>query len=539
MKIRKCLIVINRFSITLLLLTLLDCKDNSKNKTKQIVHQEYTEEQLYRPNFHFTPMANWMNDPNGMFYLNEKYHLYFQYYPHNNVWGPMHWGHAISEDLVNWKEQPIALYPDSLGYIFSGSAVVDINNTSGFGKDDKVPVVAIFTYHDPKGEKEGNIDFQSQAIAYSLDEGQTWIKYGGNPVLPNPGIKDFRDPKVIWVEYHQQWVMVLATYEKTLFYASKDLKNWKFLSDFGESVGAHGGVWECPDFFPIKVEGTDETKWVLLQSLNPGHINGGSGTQYFIGDFDGMNFTLDKEFNEQLIKEEATWLDFGRDNYAGVTWSNIPKADGRKLFMGWMSNWDYAKEVPTYKWRSSMTIARELKLKKINESYVLLSSPVQELNHFKTKVLDKSSFSFEKEMTIVDSNEIDIKNSVIEIELSNLNNDTYIFSLENPDGDILEFGLNNIENYFFIDRTKSGDLSFSEKFANVVSKASSRNQLENLMIEMIIDKTSIELFFNDGETTMTEIFFPKSPFSSLKLSTEKESETTIKKLVVSELDLSQ
>ncbi|MDU8885045.1 glycoside hydrolase family 32 protein [Yeosuana sp. MJ-SS3] len=535
MKNKRCLIAMNWFTITFLLLILFTCKDNSKNKTEQIVDQILTEEQLYRPNFHFTPKANWMNDPNGMFYLNGKYHLYFQYYPEDNVWGPMHWGHASSEDLVTWKEYPIALYPDSLGYIFSGSAVVDTNNTSGFGKDGKAPVVAIFTYHDPEGEKEGNIDFQSQAIAYSLDEGQTWTKYSGNPVIPNPKIKDFRDPKVIWDEDRQQWIMVLATYEKTLLYVSKNLKEWNFLSDFGEGIGAHDGVWECPDFFPLKVEGSDETKWVLLQSLNPGHINGGSGTQYFIGDFDGTHFLLDKELEKQLKIDEAIWLDYGRDNYAGVTWSNIPKSDGRKLFIGWMSNWDYAKEVPTYAWRSSMTIARELKLRKMNNSYILFSNPIKELNHFKTKVFEKNSLSFKSEMTIVDSNQIDINKSVIEIELSNLNHNTYTFSLENSKGDLLEFGINNIEKYFFIDRTKSGDLSFSEKFANVVSKAHFKNQFENLHIEMVIDKTSLELFFNNGETVMTEIFFPRKPMSSLKISTENESETTINKLVVSQL----
>jgi len=536
MKIKKCLFVMNWFTITLMILMTFACKDNSKNNTKKIVHQTQTEEQLYRPNFHFTPKANWMNDPNGMFYLNGKYHLYFQYYPEDNVWGPMHWGHATSEDLVTWKEQPIALYPDSLGYIFSGSAVVDTNNTSGFGKDGKAPIVAIFTYHDPEGEKEGNIDFQSQAIAYSLDEGLTWTKYSGNPVLSNPNIKDFRDPKVIWDEDHKQWIMVLATYEKTLFYVSKDLRQWKFLSDFGDGIGAHGGVWECPDFFPIKVESIEETKWVLLQSLNPGHINGGSGTQYFIGDFDGTNFTLDKEFEKQIINEEAVWLDYGRDNYAGVTWSNIPKSDGRKLFMGWMSNWDYAKEVPTYTWRSSMTIARELKLKKIDNTYILFSSPVSELNQFKTKVFEKNNLTFKGGETIVDSNQIDINKSVIEIELSNLNNDIYKFSLGNSEGDVLEFGINNIEKYFFIDRTKSGDLSFSEKFANIISKAHFKNELKNLQIEIVTDKTSLELFFNKGETVMTEIFFPRIPMNSLKINMKNESETTIDRLVVSQLN---
>ena len=279
--------------VVLILLTMLGCNNSTDKKNSKKSEPRFTEEEIYRPNFHFTPEKSWMNDPNGMFYLNGKYHLYFQYYPDDNVWGPMHWGHAISEDLISWKEQPIALFPDSLGYIFSGSAVVDHNNTSGFGKDGSTPVVAIFTYHDIVKEKKGDIDFQSQAIAYSLDEGQTWTKYAGNPVLPNSGIKDFRDPKVVWDEKRNRWVMALATYEKTLFYGSENLKDWQYLSSYGEGIGAHGGVWECPDFFKMEVENSEEEKWVLIQSLNPGHINGGSGTQYFIGDFDGVDFLLD------------------------------------------------------------------------------------------------------------------------------------------------------------------------------------------------------------------------------------------------------
>lgn len=293
-----------------------------------------------------------------MFYLNGKYHLYFQYYPDGNVWGPMHWGHAISENLITWEEQPIALYPDDLGLIFSGNAVVDKDNISGFGKDGVSPIVAIYTYHNMEGEKAGEIDFQTQGIAFSLDEGMTWIKYDKNPIISNPGIKDFRDPKVIWDNSNDKWIMSLAAGNKLMFYSSLNLKDWKFESEFGENIGAHGGIWECPDLFPIKIEGSDKTNWVLLVSINPGAPNGGSATQYFIGDFDGSTFTLDKDFSNQLSNQNALWLDYGRDNYAGVTWSNIAETDGRKLFIGWMSNWDYARDVPTFKWRSSMTVPR-------------------------------------------------------------------------------------------------------------------------------------------------------------------------------------
>ncbi len=512
------------------------CKNKNEKKNSEIPIMTYTEEELYRPNYHFTPKKNWMNDPNGMFYLNGKYHLFFQYYPEDNIWGPMHWGHAVTEDLITWKELPIALYPDSLGYIFSGSAVVDINNSSGFGEDGIVPVVAIFTYHDMERENEGAIDYQSQALAYSLDEGLTWIKYDGNPVLPNPGIKDFRDPKVIWDEERNTWLMALATYEKTFFYTSLNLKEWELLSDFGEYIGAHEGVWECPDFFPITVEGTNETKWVLLQSLNPGHINGGSGTQYFVGDFNGKTFELDLSFANKLKKNQSIWLDYGRDNYAGVTWSNIPKDDGRKLFIGWMSNWDYAKQVPTETWRSAMTIARELKLKKVEDSYVLYSEPVKELDKFKKEIDTKTNINFSSEYLIVD-NQKNINKSLIEISLSNLKQDIYTFQLTNDKGDEVKFGINNKDLFYFIDRTKSGDLSFSKAFANKISKAKFEKTHNEINIQILLDKTSIELFYNDGKTSMTEIFFPKIPYHTLKISTLNGSKTTIDKLTVSLIDI--
>jgi len=236
--------------LMLLCVAISSCRNDAENDENEVAEVQVQKNEDFRPNFHFTPKQNWMNDPNGMFYLDGTYHLYFQYYPEDNVWGPMHWGHATSKDMVTWEEQPIALFPDEKGYIFSGSAVVDRNNTSGFGKDGKTPVVAIFTYHEPKAAEEGKKDYQSQAIAYSLDEGQTWTKYQGNPVIPNPGIENFRDPKVIWDDINKQWLMALATTEKALFYTSQNLKDWKKLSEFGENTGAHDGVWECPDIFP-------------------------------------------------------------------------------------------------------------------------------------------------------------------------------------------------------------------------------------------------------------------------------------------------
>ena len=293
----------------------------------------------YRPAYHFTPAAHWMNDPNGMVYYQGTYHLFFQYYPGGMVWGPMHWGHATSPDMLRWQEQPIALYPDSLGYIFSGSAVVDANNTAGFGKN---ALVAIFTHHDPQLEKTDPGHSQKQSLAYSLDAGKTWTKYRGNPVLKSPGIVDFRDPKVTWNAQAKQWLMTLATKDRITFYTSPNLKAWTKASEFGETLGAHGGVWECPDLFPLTLNG--KTHWVLIVNLNPGGPNGGSATQYFVGDFDGRTFTP--------LTTKTKWADYGPDEYAGVTWENT---GARRLFLGWMSNWEYGNQVPTSPWRSAMT----------------------------------------------------------------------------------------------------------------------------------------------------------------------------------------
>ena len=299
-------------------------------------------------------------------------------------------------DLVHWTHLPIALYPDSLGYIFSGSAVVDTDNTTGFGTGDIPPMIAIFTYHNSELEKSGSDTFQSQGIAYSIDKGRTWTKYSGNPVLPNPGKRDFRDPKVFWHAETGKWIMILAVHDRVNLYSSADLKSWSFESEFGVDAGAHGGVWECPDLFPLKVEGSADTKWVMLVSINPGGPNGGSATQYFTGKFDGNKFIPDNNTSK--------WIDWGTDNYAGVTWSGIPETDGRRLFLGWMSNWNYATVVPTTVWRSAMTIPRELTLSYENGNYILVSIPVSELkilrNNSKTLINGDKNFSGELDIAL-------------------------------------------------------------------------------------------------------------------------------------------
>lgn len=502
---------------TLCLLGLITVVMSCSNlKNEELNTQNFPNDQ-YRPQIHFTPQEAWMNDPNGMVYYDSEYHLFYQYYPDSTVWGPMHWGHAVSPDMVNWEHLPIALYPDELGYIFSGSAVIDWNNTSGLQEGEHPPMIAIFTHHEPKGAaEEGNNTFQYQSIAYSHDKGRTWTKYEGNPVVPNPGIRDFRDPKVSWHEATEQWVMVFAALDRVRFYTSPNLIDWTFQSDFGANNGAHGGVWECPDLFELPVEGTEESKWVLLLSINPGGPNGGSATQYFVGDFDGKTF--------QTTQQDTLWIDYGRDNYAGVTWSDVPKEDGRRLFLGWMSNWDYGQATPTQKWRSAMTVPRSLHLEKIEDTYFLASKPVSDFEslivedteggHSGTVEPNKiysltEGYNSQGGKTVISSPMMaevtfDLKNSrgkIFGIELANNEGDQYFMTIE--DGVMLS------------DRQSSGEVGFDPKFAKGLHTAPipGFNQLDKLDIKIIVDHSSVEVFVNDGLAVMTELVFPSSPFS--------------------------
>lgn len=519
-----------------LILALESCKNSSALTQKVIDKTKTQEEIMYRPNFHFTLQKGWMNDPNGMFFLDGTYHLFYQYFPDGNVWGPMHWGHATSKDLIKWQEEPIAIYPDNSKYIFSGSAVVDHQNTSGFKKGKSTPIVAIYTLHDMAKEKEGRIDVEQQDIAYSNDNGFTWQKFEeGNPVIKNPDIRDFRDPKVTWDAKHKQWIMALAAQDRVRFYKSDNLKNWEFLSDFGDKKGAHGGVWECPDFFEMKVEGLAETKWVLIQSLNPGGANGGSGTQYFVGDFDGTHYTLDAHFSKRVANENAVWIDYGKDNYAGVTWNNVPDSDGRKLFIGWMSNWDYAQKVPTYTWRGSTTIARELKLIKKGNDYNLISKLVSEINNYISKTIKKKDLTAVEKLAIVKAGEIDLTQAIIELDLVDMKSDTYQLILSNSNGESLTFGIDTIENYLFLDRSKSGITDFSEKFASSISRVNLDNSQSEAAFKIILDKTSIELFYNNGEKVITEIFFNTSPFTQLDL--VSKGEINVKNLKINQINI--
>ena len=480
---------------------LINCCANAQ----QLYHE------MHRPQIHFSPREKWINDPNGMVYYNGTYHLFFQYYPDSTVWGPMHWGHATSRDLIHWQQQPIALYPDSLGYIFSGSAVVDKNNTSGFGKNGQAPLVAIFTHHDPAGEKAGKNDFQNQSLAYSLDNGKTFTKYSGNPVLKNPGITDFRDPKVLWYEPQKKWIMTLATKDRITFYSSPDLKSWTKESEFGKEQGAHGGVWECPDLFTLDDNG--KKVWVLIVNLNPGGPNGGSATQYFVGEFNGNRFTP--------AHTDTRWLDYGPDEYAGITWSNT---GNRKIFLGWMSNWLYANVVPTStagaRWRNAMTIPRELKLQRAGKEIYVTSEPVAELNKIRSKPVAIQSG---KEQKISLPAQVDL----------NLEKPAdFTITLSNDAGEQVTIGYDKNQQQYFIDRTKSGQTSFQKDFAgrHVAQRISKTGHMN---LSLIIDVSSVELFADSGLTVMTEIFFPAKPYNHIRI--QSANKASIKKATISNL----
>lgn len=501
----------------LLFITFFSCsKDGENTDTVNEVMKAHS----YRPFYHYSPAKNWMNDPNGMVYYDGKYHLFYQYYPNGTTWGPMHWAHAVSSDLFTWEDKGIALYPDDLGYIFSGSAVVDKNNTAGFKSNDNDPLVAIFTHHHNITGK------QVQSLAYSTDKGQTWTKYNQNPVIANPGINDFRDPKVIWDSKTQKWIMVLAAYDKVKIYSSSNLKEWTFESDFGQNQGDHRGVWECPDLFPMKDQNGIE-KWAMIVSIGGGESsgpNGGSSTQYFIGDFNGKEFVSNQT--------EVLWADFGTDNYAGVTWSDIPSTDGRRIFLGWMSNWVYANSTPTVGWRSEMTVPREIKLVEANGKHSLYFPPVKEINNLKETPLPSSStvaqkdFSLEKNATIASGSYI----VDLEVDLSIV--DQFEFSIGNSlEG--LKLSYQQSSGEFILDRSKSGIVDFSNLFTRAMHcPYIPKNNV--IPIKILVDKSSIEVFINNGEKTITSLFFPKFQYSYLKINSNTQS-NYLKNIIISPL----
>ena len=452
----------------------------------------------FRPTYHFSPLYGWMNDPNGMVYKDGEYHLFYQYNPYGSKWGNMSWGHAISQDLVNWKHLPVAIAPDALGTIFSGSAVVDFDNTAGFGAG---AIIAIYTQ---------NSDRQVQSIAYSTDNGRTFTKYENNPVLTSEA-RDFRDPKVFWYESTKRWIMVLAVGQEMQIFSSPNLKDWTFESRFGEGQGAHGGVWECPDLFELPVEGTNDKKWVLLCNLNPGGPFGGSATQYFVGSFNGKEFV-----NESPSKTK--WMDWGKDHYATVTWSDAP--DNRRIAIAWMSNWQYANDVPTSQYRSPNSVPRDLSLFTVDGETYLQSAPSPELLALRD-ASKKRSFKVNGTRTIKEM--IPGNDGAYEIELTieNQHADVIGFRLYNDKGEEVDMQYDMKEKKFSMDRRKSGEVSFNENFPMLTWTAieQGRNEeqggKEALKLRLFVDKSSVEAFGDGGRFVMTNQVFPSEPYNHI------------------------
>ena len=425
----------------------------------------------YRPVYHHTPAYGWMNDPNGMFYKDGVWNLYFQHNPYGSQWENMTWGHSTSTDLVHWKFQGDPVQPDALGTVFSGSAVVDKENTSGFGKG---AVIALYT---SAGES------QTQSMVYSTDNGKTFTKYEGNPVITS-NVPDFRDPHMFWNEDIKKWNMILAAGQHMEIYSSDNLKDWKLESSFGEMYGNHGGVWECPDLMKMKVRGTDKEKWMLICNINPGGPFGGSATQYFIGDFDGHKFTCESK------PEVTKWMDYGKDHYATVTFDNAPA--GRRVAIAWMSNWQYANQVPTLQYRSGNSIPRDLGLFEYKGETYCSVVPSPEMTAARSKKATKS-LSESCEMVV------------------NLKGNATI-TLSNDKGEKVVMLYDAKAETFSMDRTKSGKMDFSNDFA-ATTKAPTYGKISQLRI--FIDKSSIEVFDAEGKMAMTNLVFPTKPYNKV------------------------
>lgn len=496
-----------------------------------------TNTDYYRPSYHFTPLYGWMNDPNGMVYKDGEYHLYFQYNPYGSKWGNMHWGHAVSKDLVHWKHLDPAIARDPVGHIFSGSSVVDKKNTTGFGKD---AIIAIYTNHSVN---HGEV----QCIAYSNDNGRTFTKYEGNPVLtPFDGLKDFRDPKVFWYEKGKCWYMIVSADKEMRLYKSKNLKKWNYVSAFGKGIGQQPCQYECPDFFQLPVNGDKKKmKWVMTMNINPGCWFGGSATEYFVGDFDGKKFTCPDA-------NEVKWLDWGKDHYATVTFSNT---GDRVLGITWMSNWQYANLTPFKQNRGANGLPRELKLYEKNGKYYISEDVAPEVYALRkdTKNVADASVSDEKMLAGVAANmegafeiEADVTpdaNGIAGIEISNNKRERTMIYFDMKQGKVV------------MDRTESGLSDFGKQSvphdielawdkqlaaegkqpARITNSINYKNDFalatwaplslcedgkKTYHVDIFVDKSSVELFVDGGRIAMTNLVFPVAPYENVKLYTQ-------------------
>lgn len=444
---------------------------------------ETTNRERFRPVYHHTPLWGWMNDPNGMFYKDGEWHLCYQFNPYGSLWENMTWGHSVSKDLIHWEALPNAVEPDAIGTIFSGSCVVDKNNTAGYGKD------AIIAYYTSASEA------QTQSMAYSTDGGRTFTKYEKNPVIVS-NVPDFRDPNFFWHEPTQKWIMLLAAGQEMQIYSSPNLKDWTMESSFGREYGNHGGVWECPDLMPLTVRGTGQQKWMLVCNINPGGPFGGNATQYFIGQFDGHKFTCESK------PEVTKWMDFGKDHYATVSFDNAP--EGRRVVIAWMSNWQYANQVPTKQFRSANSIPRDLDLFVDGDETYCGVTPSKEMLALRGSKVKKLTDACEMI--------VDVKGTM-ELVLSNARGEQVVMNYDAR------------QQTFAMDRAKSGDVSFSEAFP-ATTIAPTHGTLKQLRI--FIDHSSIEVFDADGKMAMTNLVFPSEPYNNIKV---KGGKTTIYEIV--------
>ena len=435
-----------------------------------------TNRERFRPVYHHTPVYGWMNDPNGMFYKDGVWHLYYQWNPYGSQWENMHWGHSTSRDLIHWQAEPMALEPDWLGSIFSGSCV-----TRG---DEVVAMYTTAGHH------------QTQSIAFSNDGGRTFQKFSGNPVL-TADVPDFRDPRPFWNEDIKAWNLILAVGQEMRIYSSQNLTDWTYESSFGKEYGNHGGVWECPDLFEIKDETLNIKKWVLICNINPGGPFGGSATQYFVGQFDGHKFTCES------MPKVTKWMDYGKDHYATVSFYNAP--ENRHVVLAWMSNWQYANQVPTKQYRSGNSIPRDLGLFNFGEETYVSVVPSKEMLAMRGAKVRKPTEACE----IV----VDMKNQA-EIVLSNSKGEEVVMVYDGQ------------RQSFSMDRTKSGDVSFSEAFA-CTTIAPTYGHIKQL--RLFIDRCSIEAFDAEGKMAMTNLVFPSEPYNNIKVKGGKATIYEIKK----------
>lgn len=461
-----------------------------------------TNREKYRPAYHHTPLYGWMNDPNGMFYKDGRWHLYYQWNPYGSKWQNMTWGHSSSADLVRWEHHPAAIEANGLGTVFSGSSVVDSANTAGFGRD---AVVALYTSADVN---------QTQSLAHSSDGGMTFEIYPGNPVLTLES--EARDPNMFWDADNGRWVMSLAHAldHEMLFFTSPDLKEWTLQGSFGKGIGAQDGVWECPDLFRLKVDGSGEEKWVLVCNINPGGPFGGSATQYFTGDFDGKTFIADIDA-EGVIPTK--WMDYGKDHYATVSWSDVP--DNRRVLIGWMSNWQYAGEVPTMQYRSANTLPREAGLFRAPDGQLYLSSsPLAEL----AALRDKPSVSVRNKPAGGNGRNFPLPGSnggacEILLDIDSRKAGSVDITISNNDGESALLCYDAKAHTMSFDRRRSGLTDFSQDFPTVTTAPTFETD-GKLSLRIFIDRSSIEVFGNGGKTVMTNLVFPTVPYSSVSVS---------------------